>query len=79
MLEIIGPHYHYSFSQHKLELLIALFIWETIWKLIAFWRAGRNKQLGWFIVMAIINTAGLLEILYLLFFQKKRITERQEN
>ena len=37
----------------------------------ALWRAGRNNQPAWFAVMLILNTAGILEICYLLFFQPK--------
>ena len=51
--------------------LIVLIIWSTIWKGIALWKAGRNNQLGWFVALLIINTAGILEIIYLAFFQKK--------
>ncbi|MFM6967590.1 MAG: DUF5652 family protein [Microbacteriaceae bacterium] len=38
----------------------------------ALWRAGRNNQRGWFIALLVINTAGLLEIVYLLTAGKKK-------
>ena len=50
-------------------LFIFLIIWSFVWKGIALWRAGRNNQLAWFIVMLLINTLGILEILYIAFFQ----------
>jgi predicted Co/Zn/Cd cation transporter (cation efflux family) len=53
-------------------LLILLVIWAVVWKLIALWKCGRNNQLIWFIFIGILNTAGILPIIYLLFFQKKR-------
>ena len=40
--------------------LIILVIWETIWKLFAMWKAGRNNHLAWFICIALINTIGIL-------------------
>jgi methionyl-tRNA synthetase len=52
--------------------LIALTVWSMIWKGIGMWKAGRNDQLVWFICMFIFNTIGILPIIYLLFFQKKR-------
>jgi len=52
-----------------------ILLWSAVWKAIALWKAGRNNQLGWFVALFIINTAGLLEIIYLLAFQKK-IKER---
>lgn len=53
-------------------LLIPLIIWSVIWKGIALWKCGRNNQLVWFIVMLVLNTAGILPIIYILFFQKKK-------
>jgi methionyl-tRNA synthetase len=52
--------------------LTALVIWSAIWKGIALWKSGRNNQKIWFIVMFVINSAGLLPILYILLFQKKK-------
>ncbi|PIZ72583.1 hypothetical protein COY07_03025 [Candidatus Peregrinibacteria bacterium CG_4_10_14_0_2_um_filter_43_11] len=54
------------------NLLIPILIWSLIWKGIALWKAGRNNQIRWFVAILIINTAGLLEIVYLLWLQKKR-------
>lgn len=53
-------------------LFIGLSIWSLIWKGIALWRAGRNSQKYWFIALLIVNTIGILEIIYLKFFQKDR-------
>lgn len=49
-------------------LLAGLIIWSLIWKGLALWRAARAEQLAWFVVLLVVNTAGLLEIAYLLFF-----------
>ena len=51
-------------------LLIPLVIWSIIWKGIALWKCGRNNYLVWFIVILIFNTAGILPIIYLLWFRK---------
>jgi methionyl-tRNA synthetase len=52
-------------------LIWLLIIWSLIWKGIALWKCGRNAQLPWFVAILILNTAGILPIVYLLFFQKK--------
>ncbi len=52
-------------------------IWDLVWKGIAMWKCGRNKQLVWFIFIFIFNTAGILPIIYLLFFQKKTYAEKR--
>ena len=53
-------------------VVILLVIWSFIWKGISLWKCGRNNQKVWYIVLLIVNTAGILEILYLLFFQKNK-------
>jgi hypothetical protein len=52
--------------------LIPLIIWEAIWKGIGLWKAGRNNQVVWFILIFLLNTAGILPIIYILFFRRKR-------
>lgn len=46
-------------------------IWGLVWKGFALWRAGRNYQKIWFIVLLVANTVGILEILYIFCFSKK--------
>jgi hypothetical protein len=52
-------------------LIVFISIWELIWKGIALWKAGRRNQPIWFLFILILNTAGILPIIYLIFFQKK--------
>jgi Family of unknown function (DUF5652) len=51
--------------------IIALVIWSTIWKAFALYRAGANQSKPWFVTLFILNTAGILEILYLFVFSKR--------
>ena len=51
-------------------VIILLAIWDGVWKLIALWKSARHNQLAWYVCLAIFNTAGILQILYILFFQK---------
>jgi len=51
-----------------LPILVA---WEMAWKGVALWRAGRNRQLAWFICLFIFNTAGILPIIYIFAFSRK--------
>lgn len=50
-----------------------LAIWDGIWKVVALWFAGKNRQKAWFVWLAILNTAGILPILYIFLFQKEPI------
>ena len=70
MTYIIGGH-HYIIANSWLSVLAVLAIWELIWKGLALWRAAKNGQLAWFVVILILNTVGILEIIYLIFFSKK--------
>jgi H+/Cl- antiporter ClcA len=51
--------------------IITLLAWTLVWKGISLWRSARHEQKGWFIALLIINSLGLLPIIYLAFFQKK--------
>jgi hypothetical protein len=62
-----------QFEQNLLWLmpvLIIFIIWEVVWKLIALWKASRNNHLAWFICIALINTLGILPIIYILKHKK---------
>jgi fumarate reductase subunit D len=52
-------------------LTVVLALWDGVWKIIAMWRAARNKELGWFICIAIFNTMGILPIIYVLTHKKE--------
>lgn len=73
MYEIIQSNGHHTvISKNVFYLFIILAIWELVWKGVALWKAGKNRQAGWFIAMLILNTAGILEIVYIVFFQTKK-------
>jgi len=55
-------------------VLFALYVWSLFWKGIALWRASKLEQRNWFIAILVLNTIGLLEIVYLFWFAKKRLT-----
>lgn len=46
-------------------------IWTLIWKGLALWRSATLRQKGWFVAFLIVNTLGILEIVYLYFISKK--------
>jgi hypothetical protein len=71
-MEQVWPFYGMPNWQLLSVLFFLLIIWSAVWKGIALWRAGRNSHLAWFIVMLIINTAGILEIIYIFAFSRKK-------
>lgn len=54
-----------------MPIIAILVIWEVVWKLIALWKSARNNQLVWFLILAIVNTAGILPIIYIFTHRKK--------
>ncbi|MBC7293612.1 MAG: hypothetical protein H5T84_05870 [Thermoleophilia bacterium] len=57
------------------RLLGILIAWSIVWKGIALWHAARGGQKAWYVALLVINTVGILEIVYLLFFRPKAAAE----
>lgn len=57
-------------------IIILIALWSLPWKGVALWKSARNGSKYWFIALLLINTAGILEILYIFSFSKKRIETR---
>ncbi len=55
-----------------IAMLGIVMLWEMIRKGIALWKTGNQKKIIRFICIFIFNTAGLLPIIYLTFFNKKK-------
>lgn len=53
-------------------ILIVLIVWSFIWKGLALWHASRNEEKYWFVAILILNTVGILEIVYLFVFSKQK-------
>ena len=61
-----------ALSTNELVVLALLVVWSLAWKGVALWRAGRNGDKWWFIVMLILNTVGIFEIIYIFGFSKEK-------
>lgn len=53
-------------------LVVLLAAWCLVWKGIALWKAARLKQKGWFVALLLINTLGILEIIYIFAVAKNK-------
>lgn len=55
-----------QFGMGGLAPLATLFIiWALFWKGLALWHSARRGENWWFIALLLINTVGILEIVYL--------------
>ena len=59
----------------SIVLLVVIFAWSMVWKLLALWKSARKGSVAWFIILAIFNTVGILPILYIFVFSKMKSCE----
>lgn len=52
-------------------LIGALVVWSLAWKGLALWKAAHREEKGWFVALLVLNTLGILDILYLYVFSKE--------
>jgi len=73
---IVGQDFANNFMGLSLSgfsiFLILLVVWELIWKGIALWHSARSNKREWFIALLVLNTIGILPIIYLIWFKKKK-------
>lgn len=62
----------WELSLYVLWAIILALVWSAVWKGIALWRAARNAHLVWFVAMLIVNTLGILEIIYTFAFSRRK-------
>lgn len=53
-------------------IAIPVFIAVLILKGVALWIAARKGHKGWFVALLVINTFGILELLYIFHFSKRK-------
>lgn len=53
-------------------IFIALSIWALVWKGFALWYAARLTHKWWFIILLVVNTVGILEIIYIFLVAKRK-------
>ena len=65
-------------------LIAILVLWTLPWKGVALWKAARLSQKWWFVALLLVNTIGILEILYIFVFsasdkKKKRASAEKST
>lgn len=56
------------------EISLAL-AWSFLWAGLALWHSARRGQYIWFIIFLFVHTLGVLEIIYLFFVIKLKMSE----
>ena len=60
-----------QFIQDNFWIIAIVYVWSLVWKAIALWKSARQGQGVWFGVFLVVNTLGLLEILYIFYFARQ--------
>jgi hypothetical protein len=60
-----GPNQFFMSGWSGLFILIA--VWSLFWQGLALWYAAKRNETWWFVFFLLVHTAGIVEILYLLF------------
>lgn len=55
--------------------LLLLVLWSLFWKGLSLWHSGRRAQPWWFVILLIVNTVGILDIIYLFAVAKLKFSE----
>ena len=54
-------------------LLTLVIVWSLLWKGLALWKSARRNSSVWFVVLLVVNTIGILEILYIFLFSELKL------
>ncbi|MBS7623864.1 hypothetical protein KEJ39_09395 [Candidatus Bathyarchaeota archaeon] len=52
-------------------VLIPLVTWSITVKGLALWYSARASQKAWFVAILVVNTIGILELVYIFLFRRK--------
>lgn len=58
-----------------LPIFLPFVLWSLFWKGLALWHSAQRGSTWWFVALLVINTAGILEIVYLFAFAKLKFNE----
>lgn len=60
------------FAEYGTMVVLLLMLWTLPWKGVSMWRAARNGHMKWFVALLLINSLAILDIIYIVWFSKKK-------
>jgi hypothetical protein len=63
--------------KNLLLIIVLTALWTIPWKGVALWKAVKNGNKVWFVVLLLLNTLAILEILYIFVFSK--MSQKNQN
>lgn len=58
---------------------VPLMLWSVAWKGWALWKAAHNESKVWFIILLLVNTIGILDILYIFVLSKGKSSPKKKK
>ena len=70
-------------AQNEMFFLLVTLLWVLPWKGYALWKAAQRADKVWYVALLLVQTLGLLEIIYVFYFadrpRKKEKSEESEK
>lgn len=60
-------------------IIIPLVVWSLFWKGMALWHAAKHGDKFWFVFLFLVNTLGILDIIYLIIIGKLKAGSLFDN
>lgn len=57
-----------------MSILLVIMLWSLFWKGLALWHSSRRAEPWWFAALLLLNTVGILEIVYLFVVAKLSVS-----
>ncbi len=68
----------FSFIEQNIAWLLPLIIGDSILRGYSLWKASQSSRKYWFIALFIVNSLGLLPLIYLIFIDRKKLTHEKK-
>lgn len=56
---------NFDLPEWSIPIVIIIALWTLFWKGVALWHAARKDNRPWFYALLLVNTLGILEIIYI--------------
>ncbi|MEK6923245.1 MAG: DUF5652 family protein [Nanoarchaeota archaeon] len=71
---------NFIISAYFLPVIVITIVWDLFWKAWGLWISSQRKEKIWFVLILIINSAGILPIIYLwLRLWRKKASDKKRK
>jgi hypothetical protein len=64
-----------NYLSNHIWIIALIALWTLPWKGVALWKSAQKSDLAWFVILLVINTLGILEIIYIFAINHKKSGE----